>query len=352
MLTKFLPLPGGEGRGEGERKYTPSVGSLYIHLLNNMSLLTSAATRSDFISGSFQESQIRCGKPADVGKNGAEIGVVHSEPGGNGREVLVDSGRRNPAASAGVVRAADGKRRKFSVSFAAEHGPVGEIGRARAADDEMVAAPAVVTPLPVAWERAPEIAGGECRDVVLQSELLHRLLEDQQRLAQFREQICVRADDDVIRRRIAVIRLAAVQIVSAHLAEEYLPLHAEAIGRAARGAMAGFDHSRDHFQLGAQRRGKVAAAVWRGDLRGKRNGPIIRRRRVGDGVVQERAGIDAVRRHARVSLRLHVRVRQPKDIRERRQTRAGHAVERNRAAGGNGILRNDVADFEGVRARQ
>ena len=91
-----------------------------------------------FISHSFHEAEIGRGKAAEVREDRGEIAVVHAEPGGDGGEVLVNRRRRNPAAGARVVRAVDGERRKFSVSLPADNRAA--IGRARAADDEMVAA--------------------------------------------------------------------------------------------------------------------------------------------------------------------------------------------------------------------
>src|ERR1035441_6448630 len=105
----------------------------------------------------------------------------------------------------------------------------------------MVAAPAVVAAHAVARKGAAKIAGGEGRDAVLQTELLHRALEDEQRLAQFGEQIRVRADDHIVRAVDAVIGLAAVQIVAADLAEKYLAAHPETIRRIAGSAIARFN---------------------------------------------------------------------------------------------------------------
>jgi hypothetical protein len=94
-------------------------------------------------------------------------------------------------------------------------------------------------------------------------------------------------------------------------------------------------------------------------LVGKGHCPEIRGRGVGDGVVQKRAGVDGLFGDARVSLRLQIRVRQAEDVHQRRQPVGAPppegrvpGSEGNRAAGGNGILRDDVADFKRVRARE
>ena len=98
----------------------------------------------------------------------------------------------------------------------------------------MVAAPAVITTLTVARKCAAKIAGGEAGHVVGKTELFHRALKRVHGLAQFREQIGVRADHHVIRVVIAVISLAGVQIVAADLAEKNLAFHAETAVRRRR----------------------------------------------------------------------------------------------------------------------
>src|SRR6185437_9288559 len=188
---------------------------------------------------------IRRGEAANIGEDGGEIAAVHAEPGGDGREVLVDGRGRNPAASAGIVGSVDGERGKFPISLAAEDGAVA--GGAGASENEMLAAPAVVAPLPVAWECAAEIAGGEGGHAILQPELLHGLLKSKERLAQFGEQIGVGADHHVAGGVRVVTGLAAVQIVAANLTEENLAFHAKTVGRTSRGPMAGFNQARDHF---------------------------------------------------------------------------------------------------------
>ena len=195
----------------------------------------------------FHKAEVRRGESANIREDRTKIRRIDAEPGGDGREVLINRGGRNPAASARVVGAINCERRKFSVGLAADDGAAGGIEISGAAENQMMAAPAVIAPLPVARERAAEIAGGERRDAVLQSQLLHRLLEHHQRLAQFREQIRVRANDDVAWVVRIVAGLAAMQIVAADLAKENLALHAESVARAASGARTGFDEPRDHF---------------------------------------------------------------------------------------------------------
>ena len=154
-----------------------------------------------------------------------------------------------------------------------------------------------------------------------------------------------------------------MQIVAADLAEKDLPFHAEtAVGG---GGAAGGDQARHHLQLRTQGGGKRGpAAFGRGDFRGNRYAvnwrrPIIRGGGAGDGVVQKRAGVDGLFGHAGVSLRLQIGVGQPEEVHQRGQpvgvraaARTRSAGQGNRAAGGNGILRHDIADLKRVRAGQ
>src|SRR5665213_996715 len=121
--------------------------------------MMATAVQNFFISRSFHEAEAGRGEASDVREDGCEIAAVHAEPRRDGGEVLVNRGRRNPAARAGVVRAVDGERGQFSVSLPAQHRAA--VGRARAAEDEMVAAPAVVAAHAVARKRAAKIAGSE-----------------------------------------------------------------------------------------------------------------------------------------------------------------------------------------------
>src|SRR6267142_4076087 len=111
-------------------------------------------TQNFFISGSFHESEVRRGEASDVRENGGEVAAVHAEPGRDGGEILVDGRGGNPAAGAGVVRAADGERGKFAISLPAFD---------PAAHDEVVAAPAVIAAHTVGRKGAAKIAGGERR---------------------------------------------------------------------------------------------------------------------------------------------------------------------------------------------
>ena len=209
-----------------------------------------------------------------------------------------------------------------------------------------MAAPAMVAALAVARKGAAKIAGGKTGDVVGQAELFHRALEGVHALADFGEQVGVRADGGAA----GAGRLAGVQIVAADRAEKNLALHAEAAGEGA--AISGFDHPRDHLELRTEAGGE---GVWRrrgrdGDGAGERRDPIIRGGRGGDGVVQQRPGLNAVLCDFGIRLRLQVRVGQSKDVGQRGLSRAADAGERNRAGGGDGVLRDDVADFKRVCA--
>ena len=117
------------------------------------------------------KTEIRRGEPAKVGEDSAELVVVHSEPGGKRREILVNGCRGNPAAGVGIVWSVDGQRGELAVSPLAFN---------RAAQDEVMAAPAMVGARRVAGEGASEIAGGKRGDVLGKTELLHGALEGEQ----------------------------------------------------------------------------------------------------------------------------------------------------------------------------
>jgi len=107
------------------------------------------------------------------------------------------------------------------------------------------------------------------------------LLKYQERLAQFREEICVRADNHAVRVRRGIIGLAAMQVVTADLAKENLALHAESRWRAGGAAVSSIDEPRDHLNCVVRLEVKHAAAVRRGDLSWKRIGEKICGNRVG-----------------------------------------------------------------------
>ncbi len=108
---------------------------------------------------------------------------------------LIDGGRRNPAAGAGVVGAADGERGP---------GAEGALSVDGAAHDEVVAAPAVIAAERVAREGAAEIAVRETGDAfleigvaILHADLVHGGLEGVHGLAELGEEIGLRAEDDL-----------------------------------------------------------------------------------------------------------------------------------------------------------
>jgi len=117
-----------------------------------------AMAREFFISGRFHETKIGRGEAADIGKDGGQIAGVHAEPGGDGGEILVNRGGRDPATGARVVGAIDSERGKRAVGFSAVDRTM--VGRAGAAHDEMMAAPAMIAADSVAWKRAAKIARG------------------------------------------------------------------------------------------------------------------------------------------------------------------------------------------------
>ena len=92
-----------------------------------------------------------------------------SKPSGERCGVLIDRCGGNPAPGAGIVRPAHGQRREGAKRPLAVHGT---------ADDDVMTAPAVITPESVRWESAAEIAGCEAGHGV------HTLVKSRQRLGQ------------------------------------------------------------------------------------------------------------------------------------------------------------------------
>src|SRR6185295_117847 len=121
-----------------------------------------------YASASPHEPQIRRRKATEIGQHQRQVAAGHAEPAGQSRRVLIYRCGRNPAALAGVVRAVDGERRKLAVEAPAAH---------RAAEHEVVAAPAVVRAVAVGDEGAAEIGGGEGGHGVADAELVHRRVE-------------------------------------------------------------------------------------------------------------------------------------------------------------------------------
>src|SRR5438477_1846662 len=82
-----------------------------------------------------ENAEIRMGEAADVRQNARQIGGAHAEPGRERGGKFVHGSCRNPAALAGVVGAVDGERGESAEQTSALN---------RAAEDELMAAPAVV----------------------------------------------------------------------------------------------------------------------------------------------------------------------------------------------------------------
>lgn len=104
-------------------------------------------------------------------------------------------------------------------------------------------------------------------------------------LAQFREQVGVRAGEHVFRIVRAVIGQAGMQIATSDLAEKDLPFHAEAV--AGRGAVAGLEELGDHLQLRRERGTEFGIGDLIGDGGWKRIREVIAGG-VGDGVCTPR----------------------------------------------------------------
>src|SRR6185437_6259476 len=101
---------------------------------------------------SSYEAKIGRREASEVGKDGGKITIVDAEPGRERGKILVDRGRGYPAAGAGIVWSVNCQIGKCAIGFLAFH---------RSAQDQMMAAPAVVAALAVAGEGSAEIAGGE-----------------------------------------------------------------------------------------------------------------------------------------------------------------------------------------------
>src|SRR6266700_8371189 len=96
---------------------------------------TNSRTGTSALHSCSYKAEIRACEAAEIGKNGGKIGVVHAEPGGKGRKVLIAGGGGNPAAGADVIGTTNGQCGEGAVGLLALNG---------AAHNHMVAAPAVV----------------------------------------------------------------------------------------------------------------------------------------------------------------------------------------------------------------
>src|SRR5688500_5880704 len=115
-----------------------------------------------------------CREPAKVREDVGDCAAVDAEPARERGGVLVDRGGRDDLAVAGVVRiAVRRQRRQRAVEALAMH---------RAAEHEVVAAPAVVGDGTVDRERAAEIRRGERGNDALDAELHGRGMERMKRL--------------------------------------------------------------------------------------------------------------------------------------------------------------------------
>ncbi len=170
-------------------------------------------------------------------------------------------------------------------------------------------------------------------------------LEGEHALADLVEQVGVGAGGGVelvggIER---VGHLGGVRVITADGAEEDLAVHVEG-GRAAR-----LDEAGDHFELVAQAGGGERRVPNPGAALGDLDGG-------GDAAVEQVAGDDGAVEHAAVGLALEVRVAEGDEVLHRLHTRlaAGHQgpAERDSTSLGNMVLRDQVADFEGVVAIQ
>lgn len=94
-------------------------------------LLTPPATKKiEFISRGFHEPEVCRGEAAKVRENRGHVRVIHSEPGGDGRKILINGSSGNPAARAGIVRAVHCERGELAVGLASLNRASGRIPRA------------------------------------------------------------------------------------------------------------------------------------------------------------------------------------------------------------------------------
>ncbi len=119
---------------------------------------------------------------------------------------MLDRSGRNQSAVAGVgrnIRSQVGKRAVDLLAFD------------RAADDEVVRAPAVIAAVTVLNQSAAEVGSGEQRHVIGRSHGVHRRLKEGNRRCQLRQQIGLRRD------------LVRMRVVATHRHQEHLACGAE-----------------------------------------------------------------------------------------------------------------------------
>lgn len=211
--------------------------------------------------------RVTSGKPGQVREDRRDVRATDAEPFRQGGRVLIHRSSRDPAAGARVIWATNGQSGELPISLLTFDGT---------ADDERMRAPSVVATQAVARESATEIAGGEGRDpinkariCVLGANRRHRPLERMDTLADFREKIRLRTDDDIGCRRRGVRRigLIGVGVVPTHLDKKDLALHPQSRPTA---AVSSLDNLGDHLQLLHQSRAKRAPSVRCDDLEVRR----------------------------------------------------------------------------------
>lgn len=130
-----------------------------------------------------QEAEVGCrAEVGEVGKDLADLAVGEAEPAGQGSGVLIDRGGGDEAAGADVVGLIGADDRVLAVHIVALDS---------AADDEVMAAPAVVGAIAVAREGASEVGGGEGGDAVAEARGLHEPVEILEGLAELGEELGV-----------------------------------------------------------------------------------------------------------------------------------------------------------------
>src|SRR5689334_24133288 len=131
------------------------------------SATASAQARSNTrIAASGHEAEVAAGgEAAEVREHVRDAARIDTVPARERGRVLVDGEGRDDLAIAGVVGIAV-VRLAFVVLRQRRHGAVEPLAAYSAADDEVVAAPAVIGAVAVDRERTTEIGCGECGDAV------------------------------------------------------------------------------------------------------------------------------------------------------------------------------------------
>ena len=126
-----------------------------------------------------EDSEIRMSESSDVRQHSRQVRIAHAEPCRQRRGEFIHGCRRNPAALPGIVGTIDREGRESSKQSTALDG---------AAEDELMAAPAMIGARAVRGEGATKIRGGESSHILGDTQLNRRGIKCVQGLAQLRKQ--------------------------------------------------------------------------------------------------------------------------------------------------------------------